>query len=98
MGYSIKLAKSAAKDLKNLKSAHLDEKLKELIVVLQKDPFQNPPPYEKLIGNLKDKYSRRLNIQHRIVYSVDNDTKEIIIWSACQLGHTMKDRILLLKR
>ncbi|WP_034553386.1 Txe/YoeB family addiction module toxin [Carnobacterium funditum] len=82
MGYSIKLAKSATKDLKNLKSAHLDKKFKELMVVLQNNPFQNPPPYEKLIGNLKDKYSRRLNIQHRIVYSVNNDAKEIIIWSA----------------
>ncbi|MDN6166979.1 MAG: Txe/YoeB family addiction module toxin [Tetragenococcus koreensis] len=82
MGYSIKLAKSATKDLKNLKSAHLDKKFKELMVFLQNNPFQNPLPYEKLIGNLKDKYSRRLNIQHRIVYSVDNNTKEIIIWSA----------------
>lgn len=45
------------------------------MVVLQENPFQNPPPYEKLIGDLKDKYSRRLNIQHRLVYSVDNDAK-----------------------
>jgi toxin YoeB len=82
LGYSVKLAKSATKDLKNLKSSHLDKKFRELMVVLQNNPFQNPPPYEKLIGNLKDKYSRRLNIQHRIVYSVDNNTKEIIIWSA----------------
>ena len=82
MGYSIKLAKSATKDLKNLKSAHLDKKFKELMVVLQNNPFQNPSPYEKLIGNLKDKYSRRLNIQHRIVYSVDDNINEIIIWSA----------------
>ena len=82
MGYSIKLAKSATKDLKNLKSARLDKKFKELMIVLQDNHFQNPPPYEKLIGNLKDKYSRRLNIQHRIVYSVDTNAKEIIIWSA----------------
>jgi toxin YoeB len=82
LGYSIKLEKSATKDLKNLKSAHLDKKFKELMVVLQNNPFQNPPAYEKLIGNLNDKYSRRLNIQHRIVYSVDINAKEIIIWSA----------------
>ena len=82
MGYSIKLAKSTMKDLKNLKSAHLDQKFKDIMEVLKEDPFQNPPPYEKLIGNLKDKYSRRLNIQHRVVHSVDNDAKEVIIWSA----------------
>ncbi|SEL35423.1 toxin-antitoxin system, toxin component, Txe/YoeB family [Carnobacterium iners] len=79
MECSIKLAKSATKDLKNLKSAHLGKKL---MVVSQNNSFQNPPPYEKLIENLKDKYSRRLTIQHRIVYSVDSNAKEIIIWSA----------------
>ena len=81
LGYFIKLAKYATKDLKNLKSAYLDKKFKELMILLQNNPFQNPLPYEKLIENLKDKYSRRLNIQHRIVYSVDNNIKEIIIWS-----------------
>ena len=82
MGYSIKLEKSTMKDLKNLKSAHLDQKFKDIMEILKENPFQNPSPYEKLVGNLKDKYSRRLNIQHRVVYSVDNDTKEVIIWSA----------------
>ena len=82
MGYSIKLAKSTMKDLKNLKSAHLEQKFKDIMEILKENPFQNPPPYEKLVGNLKDKYSGRLNIQHRVVYSVDNDTKEVIIWSA----------------
>ena len=81
MGYSIKLAKSTMKDLKNLKSAHLEQKFKDIMEILKENPFQNPPPYEKLVGNLKDKYSRRLNIQHRVVYSVDNDAKEVIIWS-----------------
>ena len=51
------------------------------MVVLQKNSFQNPPAYEKLIENLKDKYSRCSNIQHRIIYAVDNDAKEIIICS-----------------
>lgn len=82
MGYSVKLAKSTMKDLKNLKSAQLEQKFKDTMEVLKENPFQNPPPYEKLVGNLKDKYSRRLNIQHRVVYSVDNDAKEVIIWSA----------------
>ncbi len=82
MGYTVKIAKSAMKDLKNLKAAHLDQKFIGLMDVLKENPFQNPPPYEKLVGNLSDKYSRRLNIQHRVVYSVDVDTKEVIIWSA----------------
>ena len=82
MGYSIKLAKSTMKDLINLKSAHLEQKFKDIMEILKENPFQNPPPYEKLVGNLKDNYSRRLNIQHRVVYSVDNDAKEVIIWSA----------------
>ena len=82
MGYSVKLAKATMKDLKNLKSAHLDQKFKDIIEVLKDNPFQNPSPYEKLVGNLKDKYSRRLNIQHRIVYSVETDVKEVTIWSA----------------
>ena len=82
MGYSVKLAKSTMKDLKNLKSAHLEQKFKDIMEILKENPFQNPPPYEKLVGNLKDNYSRRLNIQHRVVYSVDNDAKEVSIWSA----------------
>ena len=49
--------------------------------VIKENPFQNPP-YEKLVGNLKDKYSHRLNIQHRVVYSADTDAKKVIMWSA----------------
>ncbi|WP_071849171.1 Txe/YoeB family addiction module toxin [Alkalibacterium sp. 20] len=82
MGYTIKLAKSTMKDLKNLKSAHLDQKFKDIMAILKENPFQNPSPYEKLVGNLKETYSRRLTIQHRVVYSVDTDAKEVIIWSA----------------
>ncbi|OJF90719.1 addiction module protein [Alkalibacterium sp. 20] len=70
------------KDLKNLKSAHLDQKFKDIMAILKENPFQNPSPYEKLVGNLKETYSRRLTIQHRVVYSVDTDAKEVIIWSA----------------
>ena len=82
MGYSVKLAKATMKDLKNLKSAHLEQKFKDIMEILKENPFQNPPPYEKLVGNLKDKYSRRLNIQHRVVYSADTDAKKVIMWSA----------------
>jgi len=70
------------KDLGNLNLAHLDQKFKDIMEVLKENSFQNPPSYEKLVGNSKDKYSRRLNIQHRVVYSIDTNAKEVIIWSA----------------
>ena len=57
-------------DIKNLKSVHLDEKAKILIDVIRENPFQNPPPFEALMGNLQGAYSRRINIQHRLVYEV----------------------------
>ena len=68
--YHIVYDKQAVKDIKNLKSAGLDKKAKELIEVLRSNPFQTPPPFEGLLGNLKDCFSRRINIQHRLVYQV----------------------------
>ncbi|WP_331000632.1 Txe/YoeB family addiction module toxin [Nostoc sp. NZL] len=62
--------KQAQKDAKKLASSNLKEKAEELLVVLKKNPFQNPPPYEKLVGDLSGAYSRRINIQHRLVYEV----------------------------
>jgi len=62
--------RQVAKDVQNLKAAGLDKKAKFLIEIIRQDPFQNPPSYEKLVGNLKNYYSRRINIQHRIVYQV----------------------------
>lgn len=62
--------KQAAKDIKNLKSAGLDKKAKELIEIIRANPFQTPPVYEGLVGNLQGFYSRRINIQHRLVYQV----------------------------
>jgi len=62
--------RQVAKDVHNLKAAGLDKKAKYLIEIIRQDPFQNPPSYEKLVGNLKNYYSRRINIQHRIVYQV----------------------------
>lgn len=70
--YRIVYVKQAAKDIKNLKSAELDKKAKELINIIKLNPFQNPPPYEELVGSLKGYYSRRINIQHRLVYQADN--------------------------
>ena len=61
------------KDIKKIKQAGLSIKAKELLKVLESDPFTNPPRYEALVGNLKDLYSRRINIKHRLVYSVDVD-------------------------
>ena len=68
--YHIVYDKQAVKDIKNLKSAGLDKKAKELIEVLRSNPFQIPPPFEGLLGNLKGCFSRRINIQHRLVYQV----------------------------
>lgn len=68
--FRIVFEKQAVKDIQNLKSAKLDEKAKNLIEVVRLNPFQNPPPYEPLVGNLSGLFSRRLNIQHRFVYQV----------------------------
>jgi Txe/YoeB family toxin of toxin-antitoxin system len=68
--YKIIYTKQATKDIKNLKATNLDKKAKELIEIIKKNPFQNPPRYEALVGNLQGFYSRRINIQHRIVYQV----------------------------
>ena len=63
--------------IKNLKSARLDEKARKLIELIKEKPFQNPPPYEALVGNLQGVYSRRINIQHRLVYQVYNEPVEM---------------------
>lgn len=62
--------KHALKDAKKLSAAGLKAKAQELLEVLERDPFQNPPPFEKLVGDLEGAYSRRINIQHRLVYEV----------------------------
>ena len=79
--YNIKYSKKAVKDITNLKSAHLDKIAMRLIDILRENPYQNPPPFEKLVGNLKGLYSRRLNIQHRLVYEIREETKEVLIFS-----------------
>ena len=68
--YQIVYTKQAAKDIKNLKSAGLERKAKELIEIIREDPLKIPPPYEGLVGNLEGFFSRRVNIQHRMVYQV----------------------------
>lgn len=70
MTWTVVYAKHALKDAKKLASAGLKEKAQELLEVLANDPFQNPPAFEKLVGDLEGAYSRRINIQHRLVYEV----------------------------
>ena len=69
--------KQAQKDARKLASSGLKDKAEELLRVLENDPFQNPPPYEKLVGDLAGAYSRRINIQHRLVYQVLEKEKAI---------------------
>ena len=70
MKWTVVYAKHALKDAKKLSAAGLKDKAQELLEVLAVDPFQNPPAYEKLVGDLEGAYSRRINIQHRLVYEV----------------------------
>ena len=79
--YRIVYEKRALKAIEKLKSAKLDSKVLKLIEVLKRNPFQNPPPYEQLIGELKGFYSRRINIQHRLVYQVYEEEKTVKIVS-----------------
>lgn len=79
--YQIVYTKIAVKQISNLKSAKLDGKVQKLIAVLEQNPFQNPPPYEKLFGDLKTAYSRRINAQHRLVYQVYEEEKTVKIIS-----------------
>jgi Txe/YoeB family toxin of toxin-antitoxin system len=67
--------KHALKDAKKLASSGLKEKALAIIEILKENPFQAPPPYEKLVGDLSGAYSRRINIQHRLVYQVLNEEK-----------------------
>lgn len=70
VSWEVVFAKQAIKDAKKLAAGGLKPRAQELLAVLANDPFQNPPPFEKLVGDLTGAYSRRINIQHRIVYEV----------------------------
>jgi toxin YoeB len=70
VSWQVVFAKHALKDAKKLSAAGLRDKAQQLLDMLALDPFQNPPPYEKLVGDLEGTYSRRINIQHRMVYEV----------------------------
>ncbi|MBT4289078.1 MAG: Txe/YoeB family addiction module toxin [Deltaproteobacteria bacterium] len=77
MTWKIVYTKQAQKDAKKLVSSNLKQKAAVLLEILQNDPYQNPPPYEKLVGDLAGSYSRRINIQHRLVYQVLEEVKII---------------------
>ena len=70
MTWKLVYTKQAKKDAKKLADSGLKPKAEELLEILQNNPFQNPPPYEKLVGDLAGAYSRRINIQHRLVYEI----------------------------
>lgn len=76
--------KQARKDAKKLASANLKDRAEELLKILREDPFQNPPRYEKLVGDLAGAYSRRINIQHRLVYEIleeERTVKVLRMWT-----------------
>ena len=73
--YKLLFTKQAQKDARKLKSSNLKDKAEKVLEILKNDPFSDYPPYEKLIGDLTGSFSRRINIQHRIVYQVLEDDK-----------------------
>lgn len=84
MSWELVYTKQAQKDAKKLASSNLRDKAQVLLDLIQTDPFQNPPPYEKLVGDLEGAYSRRINIQHRLVYEViesENTVKILRMWT-----------------
>ncbi len=77
MSWQVVFARHALKDAKKLAASGLKSKALELLAILERDPFQNPPSYEKLVGDLAGAYSRRINIQHRLVYEVFTETRTV---------------------
>jgi Txe/YoeB family toxin of toxin-antitoxin system len=75
--WNLVFSKYTLKDAKKLSAAGLKEKAQALLDILELDPLQNPPPYEKLVGDLKGAYSHRINIQHRLVYEVFRKEKTV---------------------
>lgn len=84
MSWDLVYTKQSQKDAKKLASSNLQDKAQALLDIIQTNPFQNPPPYEKLVGDLGGAYSRRINIQHRLVYEViesENTVKILRMWT-----------------
>lgn len=79
--YKVILSRQALKDLEKLKAAGLSGKARQLAEIVGNNPFQNPPPYEKLVGDLAGFYSRRINVKHRFVYTVEQQEKVVHVLS-----------------
>ncbi|MCF6211737.1 MAG: Txe/YoeB family addiction module toxin [Gammaproteobacteria bacterium] len=84
MSWKLRYTKQAQKDAKKLSASGLKKKAQALLELIKENPYQNPPPYEKLVGDLAGAYSRRINIQHRLVYQVyekEHTVKVIRLWT-----------------
>ncbi len=84
MSWQLVFTKQAQKDAKNIAQSGLRPQVSRLLDLLRVDPLQNPPPYEKLVGDLSGAYSRRINIQHRLIYQILKDihtVKIIRMWT-----------------
>lgn len=79
--YRIVYRKKVLKDIPKIKAIKLESKVQKLIEIIKQNPFQTPPPYEKLVGDLEGAYSRRINVQHRLVYQILEEEKTIKILS-----------------
>ena len=77
VSWQLVFTKQAQKDAKKIAHSGLKPQAERLLEIIQENPFQNPPPYEKLVGDLSGAYSRRINIQHRLVYQVIDDIKTV---------------------
>lgn len=84
MKWKLQFSKRAEKDAHLLQRAKLGKQTKRLLGILETNPFQNPPPFEKLTGELWGYYSRRINVQHRLIYDVQDEGRVVLIlrmWS-----------------
>ena len=87
MSWKVVFAKQATKDAEKVAASGLKPKAQQLLAILASNPFQNPPPFEKLVGDLAGTYSRRINIQHRLVYEVftqENTVRVLRMWTHYQ--------------
>lgn len=82
MSYSIKVKSGAKRDLKKIKGSYLEKNFLDIINQLKEDPYQNNQSFEKLVPPIKGYYSRRINVQHRVVYKIDEEEKTVVIYSA----------------
>jgi Txe/YoeB family toxin of toxin-antitoxin system len=78
--WELRFKKDAEKDSLRLKSVRLKDKADKILAMMEQNPYINPPPFEKLLADLRGCYSRRINKQHRIIYEINQDTNQVIIY------------------